>query len=218
MQNKIKYLMLLAGIMLLITVSGCSQVSHKEIDQNQKVPVHKTENLPTNSKILIAYFTHTGNTERFAQQLQATVGGEVFQIKPKEAYSEDKKACGERAKMELANNKRPALAENLPDVSKYDTVFLGYPIWYGTAPMAVYTFLEENNFAGKVIVPFATSGSGGIEGSVENLRWICPKADFTKGLVVQEVGTVKMQQLVSTWLEGVRGEIDKFNVKRSVGV
>ena len=128
-------------------------------------------------------------------------------------YPQDKSECGKIAK--LAGNERPPLAANLADISQYDTIFIGYPVWYGTTPMAVRTFLEAHDFSGKVLVPFCTSKKSGIEKSLDAIAASCPQAYITKGLALQDIGTGKMQRLISSWLEGVRGEIDTFGKKRT---
>lgn len=214
MQKIKKYLLLLAGIMLVAVISGCGG-NYAVVDENKPVPITKPSGLPTNPKILIAYFSHSGNTELAAWQVQAAVGGELLAIKTAEPYPKDGQACGVIAKQELAENKRPLLAANLSDISRYETIFLGYPIWYKQAPLAVRTFLEANDFSGKVILPFCTSGSDGIEQSLAAIRESAAQADMTTGLALHDIGNGKMQRLITSWLEGVRGEVDAFNKKRA---
>lgn len=215
MQKIKKYLLLLVGIILIAVTGGCGD-TYVVVDENKPVPITKPSGLPTNPKILIAYFSHSGNTELAAWQVQAAVGGELLPIKTIEPYPKDGKACGVRAKQELAANARPLLATNLSDISRYETIFLGYPIWYKQAPLAVRTFLESHDFTGKVIVPFCTSGSDGIEQSLIAIRESCPQAAVTTGLALHDIGNGKMQRLITSWLEGVRGEVDAFNKKLAV--
>lgn len=151
-----KYLLLL-GLLLMAAVGGCGGIGYEETDENKPVTIKGPEGLPTNPKILIAYFSHTGNTELAAWQIQAAVGGQLFAIQTEVPYPQDKSECGKIAKQELAGNERPPLAADLADISQYDTIFIGYPVWYGTTPMAVRTFLEAHDFSGKVLVPFCTS-------------------------------------------------------------
>lgn len=151
-----KYLLLL-GLLLMAAVGGCGGIGYEETDENKPVTIKGPEGLPTNPKILIAYFSHTGNTELAAWQIQAAVGGQLFAIQTEVPYPQDKSECGKIAKQELAGNERPPLAVDLADISQYDTIFIGYPVWYGTTPMAVRTFLEAHDFSGKVLVPFCTS-------------------------------------------------------------
>lgn len=209
-----KYLLLL-GLLLMAAVGGCGGIGYEETDENKPVTIKGPEGLPTNPKILIAYFSHTGNTELAAWQIQAAVGGQLFAIQTEVPYPQDKSECGKIAKQELAGNERPPLAADLADISQYDTIFIGYPVWYGTTPMAVRTFLEAHDFSGKVLVPFCTIKKSGIEKSLDAIATSCPQADITKGLALQDIGTGKMQRLISSWLEGVRGEIDTFGKKRT---
>ena len=161
-----KYLLLL-GLLLMAAVGGCGGIGYEETDENKPVTIKGPEGLPTNPKILIAYFSHTGNTELAAWQIQAAVGGQLFAIQTEVPYPQDKSECGKIAKQELAGNERPPLAADLADISQYDTIFIGYPVWYGTTPMAVRTFLEAHDFSGKVLVPFCTSKKSGIEKSLD---------------------------------------------------
>lgn len=210
-----KYLLLLLGLLLMAAVGGCGGIGYEETDENKPVTIKSPEGLPTNPKILIAYFSHTGKTEVAAWQIQAAVGGQLFEIQAAVPYPQDARDCGKIAGQELAANARPPLAANIVDLDQYETIFIGYPIWYGTEPMAVRTFLEAHDFTGKVLVPFATSDKSGIEQSVADIAVSCPQADIAQGLILHDVGTGKMQRLISSWLEGVRGEIDAFKKKRA---
>lgn len=211
-----KYLIFLFGLLVVIIVGGCGGIGSEEIDENKPVQISKPENLPTNPKVLIVYFSHTGNTELAAWQIQAVMGGELFRLQTLEPYPEDYNACSERAKRELREKVNPALAANLTDISKYEKIFIGYPIWYETTPMAVRTFLETHDFSGKIIAPFATSKKSDIDKSVQELRVDYPQADFVKGLILQDIGTGKMQRLITDWLEVVRGESDNLTKKQKI--
>ncbi len=128
-----------------------------------------------NKKILITYYSRVGqnyvngsiknlskgNTKVIAEMIQKHVGGDMFEIDTVESYPVDYMETTEVAKDELRARTRPALKNNIADVSAYDVVFVGYPNWWGTAPMAVFTFLEGHDFSGKTVIPFCThEGSG----------------------------------------------------------
>ena len=126
------------------------------------------------SRVLVAYFSATGNTREVALALQGILGADLYEIVPQEAYTGDDLNYSDddcRANREQNDPEaRPALAE-VPEFSEEDDlVFLGYPIWWGQAPKVMYTFLESWDFGGATIVPFCTSGSSGIEGSLDELE------------------------------------------------
>lgn len=149
------------------------------------------------SKKLIAYFSHTGenyfggkiveikvgNTAVVAGKLAALTGADVFEIKAAKPYPHAYSDCTATAKVELKANSRPALAENI-DVSAYDVVFLGYPNWWGTMPMPVWTFLESGDFSGKTIIPFCTNEGSGMGASERDLKKLCPSATVKDGLAI----------------------------------
>ncbi len=189
-----KYLLLL-GLLLMAAVGGCGGIGYEETDENKPVTIKGPEGLPTNPKILIAYFSHTGNTELAAWQIQAAVGGQLFAIQTEVPYPQDKSECGKIAKQELAGNERPPLAADLADISQYDTIFLGYPIWFDEAPAMIATFLEENEFEDKTIIPFCTSASDTIENSLHIFEELCPDAELEEGLTAND------EEDIEPWLE-----------------
>lgn len=211
MQSVKKYLLLIIGIVLLVLAAGCSfgGIGYQDDEDSQKVVIQKPEGLPTHPKVLIVYFSHTGNTELAAWQIQAAVGGQLFRLQPVVPYPANSQECSVIAKQELDANKRPQLAADLPDLAQYDTVFIGYPIWYQTTPMLVRTFLEAHDFTGKAVVPFCTSDKDDIAQSRSEIAALCPTAVVPKGLTLHEVGTVRMQKQVTSWLQDIRGELDK---------
>ena len=137
------------------------------------------------NKAFIAYFSASGVTARLAKTLQEATGGDLYEIKPARPYTDadlnwnDKHS---RSSVEM-NDKaaRPAMAEPYADVTKYDTVFVGFPIWWYEAPRIVQTFLESSDFAGKTVIPFATSGGSGMGKTASILQKSCPGATVLDG-------------------------------------
>ena len=135
-------------------------------------------------KYLIAYFSRKGNnyvngkienllignTEVIANMVQDIIGGDLFHIETVQSYPEDYSETIEVAKKELNNDSRPALSNSISDMDSYDVVFLGYPNWWGTIPMAVCTFLESYDFKGKTIIPFCTHEGSGLGNSVKDIK------------------------------------------------
>jgi flavodoxin len=134
------------------------------------------------NNILVAYFSHTGNTRVIANQIHENVGGDIFEIVTVDPYPDDYNACVDKAKQEQDDNSRPELATKVENMDSYDVVFVGYPNWWGTMPMAVFTFLEEYDFSGKTIVPFCTHEGSGLGRSVEDIKELCPQSTILEGL------------------------------------
>lgn len=120
-----------------------------------------------------------GNTAVVAGFIRDAVGGDLFSIQVTEPYSPDYDQCLDRAAEEKARNSRPALANRVEDMDKYDIVFLGYPNWWYSVPMAVLSFAESYDFGGKTVIPFCCHGTGGLAGSLRDLRPAFPSGtDF----------------------------------------
>ncbi len=136
-------------------------------------------------KVLVAYFSATGTTEQAARRLADVTGGDLYEIRPAEAYTAadlDWHDGDSRSSVEMKDvAARPAIAGELPDVSGYDVVFVGFPIWWGVAPRIINTFLDSCDLAGKAVVPFATSGGSGLAKAEEELRTAYPALLWKEG-------------------------------------
>lgn len=136
------------------------------------------------SKALVAFFSSSGETKEVAEWIVEATGNDCYEIKPAEPYTEADLNYTEpdcRATAEMNDpDCRPALAGKA-DVSDYDTVLLGFPIWFYAAPRVVNSFIEQTDLAGKKIIPFATSGMGGLKEAVDKLKAQYPALDFEDG-------------------------------------
>ena len=137
------------------------------------------------NKTLVAYFSASGVT---AREIAEAVGADLYEICPAEPYTDadlnwtDKKS---RSTVEMNDTAcRPAIAEPVANMEQYDTVFLGFPIWWYVEPRIVDTFLESYDFSGKTVIPFATSGGSGIGKAEKSLQQHCPKASWKRGKLV----------------------------------
>ena len=152
----------------------------------------------TQNKILIAYFTWAdntivenpdsidvdaetsasvlspGNAELIANWIAEETGGDLFSIKTQNKYSSDYDECLNQARRERDNNERPALVGRVNNIDDYDVIFLGFPNWWYTCPMAVFTFVESYDLSGKTIIPFCTHGTGGLSRTIRDLKNILP--------------------------------------------
>ena len=153
----------------------------------------------TQNKILIAYFTWSdntivenpnsidvdaetsasvlslGNAELIANWIAEKTGGDLFSIKTQNKYSSDYDECLNQARRERDNNERPALVGRLNNIDDYDVIFLGFPNWWYTCPMAVFTFVESYDLSGKTIIPFCTHGTGGLSRTIRDLKNLLPE-------------------------------------------
>ncbi len=160
-------------------------------------------------KTLVAYFSWGGNTRTIAEYVAEALDAPTFEIKTAKPYPEAYRPTTEVAKAEQRANARPELSTHVEGMESYDTVFLGYPNWWGTIPMALFTFLEEYDFSGKRVIPFNTHEGSGRGRSVEDIRRLIPGAKVEEGFAVRggSVGGARPQVL--DWIEGLG-----FRVKR----
>jgi flavodoxin len=189
----------------------------------------REEETPTNSKntnILVAYFSRVGissfsedidavssaslrvgdegligNTKVIADMIQIAVGGDLFQIVTAKTYPEDQGKTSDIALEELRDNTRPELVTHVENMDDYDVIFLGYPNWWGTMPMAVFTFLEEYDFSGKTIIPFCTHEGSRLGRSVEDITSLCPQSTILDGFAIRGANVVDAQDDVTAWLQ-----------------
>ena len=136
-------------------------------------------------KTLVAYFSASGVTARAAKEVAAAVGADLYEIRPEQPYTaSDLDWMDKRSRSTLEMNDpacRPAIAEPVEQMEQYDTVFVGFPVWWYVEPRIVDTFLESYDFSGKTLIPFATSGGSGIGKAEKSLREHCPDAVWKKG-------------------------------------
>ena len=161
----------------------------------------ETSTTGDSSSVLITYFSWSGNTEQVAQIIQQETGGDLFEIAPATAYTDDYNELLDIAQQEQSDNARPELAGQVENWEQYDTIFVGYPNWWSDAPMAVYTFVESYDWSGKTLVPFNTSASGGFGRSLSGLEESASGATILDGLSFTERTLGDAQSEVTTWLD-----------------
>lgn len=151
------------AIALIFSLTACGQAQNNQgaAESSESSPETETSDPAESggSNVLVAYFSWSGNTEEIASYLAEQTGGDLLEIQPETPYPEDYGECGDVAQAERDNNERPAIA-NLPaSIDQYDTILIGYPIWWHTAPMIIGTFLENYDLTGKDVYPFSQSAS-----------------------------------------------------------
>lgn len=156
-------------------------------------------------KALIAYFSASGETAKLAKTLAGVTGGDLFEIRPETAYTSadlnwmDKKS---RSTIEMKDeHSRPAIASRVEDMAPYDTVFVGFPIWWYQAPRIIETFLESYDFTGKTVIPFATSGGSGMGSTNKALAPSCKGAKLLEGKVFKLSASA---DALRTWAESCK--------------
>ncbi len=164
----------------------------------------KAEPLTGTRKILVAYFSRTGNTRETAVQVHEIAGGDIFEIQAVKTYPDDYEEVKKVAMDELKSGHRPALKTKIETIGSYDVVFIGYPVWWGTFPAPVRTFLSEYDFSGKTIVPFCTHGGSGLGRSVADVSKLCPKSTLLEGLAIWGRDAKGSRNKVSEWLRRIK--------------
>lgn len=163
----------------------------------------------TENKILIAYFSCTNNTENITKHIETITGGVLYEITPKVPYTSADLNYNTDCRANREQNdstSRPEISGSVENMSQYDTVFIGYPIWWGQAPKIMYTFLESYEFACKTIIPFCTSGSSGIGSSATNLKSSAPDATWLSG---ERFSGSASLSTVENWINGLNLNITK---------
>ena len=158
------------------------------------------------SKVLTAYFSASGVTAAAARRLAEAAGADIFEIKPEIAYtSADLDWTNKRSRSTVEMNdasSRPAVAALPENLADYDTVFIGFPIWWYTAPRLIDTFVESCDLSGKTVIPFATSGGSGMGRTVSELKKLCHEANWEDGKVVNGMS----DKALAAWVKAEIGE------------
>lgn len=141
-----------------------------------------------------------GNTEVIAEYIQELAGADLFKVEPAVEYPADYMECIDVAKKEQQQDARPEIKETLADISDYDTVFIGFPNWWGTLPMPMFTQLEQLDFEGKTVKPFVTHEGSGFGKSTKDLKKLCEGADIKKGLSIPGANVYDAKDMVSSWI------------------
>jgi flavodoxin len=151
-------------------------------------------------KILVAYFSWSGNTRGIAQQIHAKTGGDLFEIECVKPYSSNYNTCLEEAQRDQRTQARPALKTHVANIAQYDTILLGYPNWWASIPAPVASFLEEYDLSGKTIIPFCSHGGGRFGQSLTAIAKLAPRSKIGSGLSVHYSGGSSLPNDIMAWL------------------
>ena len=188
--------------------------------------VVQTKNVPTgDSKVLVAYYTMPerdgtsassgasrivsngqviGNVQYMAGLIAQETGGDLFQIDTQQTYPASHRAIVNQASSEQSANARPQLSTHIDNLDDYDVILVGYPIWWGEIPMAMYSFFDEYDFSGKTIIPFSSHGGSGFSGTPAEIRRLEPNADLRSGYTVDRLDVAGDGENIRNWARGLK--------------
>lgn len=198
-----KILLLLAWLMLAVT--GCS-ADEPEKESPDTPPAEKPEEPLEPSgdkKVLVVYFSHTGNTKTIAGYIHETVKSDLAEIETVDTYTDDYDTLLAQIREEVATKYCPPLTTKIGNISSYDVIFIGYPIWVETAAPPIRSFLTTHDLAGKTVVPFCTSGTSSAEASYRLVRSLCPQSTVLEGMQIRRGTYDTAYDRVIEWLQKI---------------
>lgn len=184
-------------ITLLTLLSTIFVVSSANADQN------KSSEDKNNKKILIVYYSRTGNTDFIAKQIHEQIGGDVIKLETVEPYPEQYRATTIQARKELEADFRPALKNQIDNIADYDLVFIGSPNWWGTMSMPIRTFLYSYDLSGKTIALFITHEGSGLGRCMDDLKKFIPNATILDGIAIRGGSVQNSQKQIQEWLTNI---------------
>ena len=202
----------LAALTLLASVSCSAGGGSKQI--NEETKTNNTTEMKANGKALVIFFSHAGenysvgnievgNTKIVADYIVEQTGADVFEIVAEKSYDMPYNQLIKLAQEEERKGEFPAYKGQVPDLSQYDTIFIGGPIWWGTYPRVMFTFFRDNDLSGKTIFPFTTHEGSGLGSTVKDLKKAYPKADIKEGFSMYGHDVRKGRDRVEKWLKRI---------------
>lgn len=206
---KKRIMMLVLGIaVIMVAIFGIfaylnnnqneSQDTNETVSNESKTDDINIENM---GNTLILYFSMSGNTETVANYIHEEIGGDIVKLETVQTYPEDYDELVDYAREEQRDNTRPELERAIENIEQYDTIFLGYPNWWGDMPMPIYSFLDQYDLSNKTIAPFITHGGSGLSGTPANIANEEPDAVVTEGLAINGDDVDDCQDEVNEWLD-----------------
>lgn len=183
-------------------LAACALTAGLFSAHNTLAQINDGANTIENKKILVAYYSYSGNTKTVAEAIHQKVGGDIFEIKTEGTYPDAYRPMTEQAKKEIQDGYRPKLTTSVANIAQYDVVFLGSPNWWGTITPQVSSFIETYSLSGKKVIPFITHGGGGVQRTISDMTSQC------KGCDVEQNGWVgygSSTQDLDSWLEKIKG-------------
>ena len=156
---------------------------------------------PNDKKVLVAYFSHSGNTRAVAERIAAATGADLFEIVPQKPDPAEYRAVVDQARREIGADYRPALKTDLPDAGRYDVIYIGSPCWWSTVAPPVATFLAAHDFTGKTLIPFMTHEGSRMGRSETDIRRLCPGATVRSGVPIRGSGAAQADREIRQLVE-----------------
>ena len=154
-------------------------------------------------KSLVVYFSWSGNTRNVAEAIGQQTGSDMFELIPAISYSDDYNTVLDEARTEQRNNARPEITGVIENIADYDTIYVGFPNWWGDMPMILYSFFDSYDLSGKTVALFCTSGGSGLSGSVNEVKALEPESIVTTGLHIGSGAADNPDDAVARWLEEI---------------
>ena len=207
MNKKVLVLIIVLVVFVLIG-SGIYLFTKDSGENNENAPVNNNNNNDENNETdelstLVVYFSNSGNTEILANFIHNYVGGDIVALEPTVAYPEDYNNLLDVAQEEQQSDARPEFNDLNIDIDDYDTIFIGYPNWWGDMPMIIYTFFDTYDLSGKTIAPFNTSGGSGLSRTVGTIRELEPDATVTDGFTILGDNVNRAMSDVEEWIDSL---------------
>lgn len=203
-----KFLTVMFILVMVFTLAACSNNSgtkngnestQKETESNSNETEEQT--MAGAKKVLVVYFSYTGNTRKLANKIHEKVGGDIVEIEPVTPYSSDYKTVEAQGKKEEEEDYKPEIKTKIDNIESYDAVLIGSPIWWYQIAPPVKTFLDKNNLSGKKVVLFTTNGGYGKGESDENITKLCPKSTILDSITIDGEKVDSSEKEVSDWLQ-----------------
>ncbi len=202
---------ILAGAVIVVILAAACIAYVVQSDDNEEAPAPEVPTIPDQPdteepddlRILVAYFSRTGTTERYAQTIQSLTGADIVEIETVVPYPSDYATTTDVARDELNANARPELSTVVDDMDQYDVIFVGYPIWWHAPPMAVLSFLEDYDLGGKTIVTFCTSASSPMSETTGYFEGSIGDAEFIEGI------RITSSTDVGSWVESIMSQMSQ---------
>lgn len=191
-----KHLFVVIMALAAISLGACTQ------KQSEQTSSSNNAQNPKEMKTLVAYFSASGVTKGVALKLAEVAGADLHEITPEKRYTDadlDWHNKQSRSSLEMADkNSRPAITDKLENMADYDVIYVGFPIWWYTAPTIINTFMESYDFKGKTVIPFATSGGSTIEQACKDLKAIYPDVNWKDGKLLNNATATDLQKWVDS--------------------
>lgn len=211
----VKFLaVMVLGLLMAVSCSG-NKSQNSTSENGDSSTTAKAEQGKKDGKILIVFFSHAGdnyavgnvkvgNTKLVADEVKRLTGGDIFEIVPEKSYDMPYDQLTEYAKKEAENKEFPAFKGEIKDINRYDTVFVGSPIWWGTYPRVMFTFFSKYDLNGKTIIPFTTHEGSGLGSVEEDLKRLYPDANVTEGFSMPGHEVRTGMKKVDEWVNDIR--------------